>query len=247
MLEATIAKNLRHFTLEMSVTCPAGEILAVVGPSGSGKTSLVRCLAGLEKIDVGRISVAGRAWADTTRGIFLPPRSRRLGYVFQEYTLLPHLSVEKNVRFAAVEPERVGELLALLDIGHLAAHKPNAISGGERQRAALAQALARKPGLLLLDEPFSSLDYLIRRKLQRRMIELKKRLDIPIVLVTHDIEEACLLGDRVVAINTGRRDDDWLREARRELGIPDHCTTRAPSPYTGKVLPLNGALRFPGA
>jgi molybdate transport system ATP-binding protein len=209
-LDARICKTLPHFTLDVAMTCPCGHLTAVVGPSGAGKTTFIRCLAGLEQPDEGHVKLNGTVWCDTAAGTFMPVRCRQLGFVFQDYPLFPHLDVLGNVSFATGDKKQARELLARMGIAHLAAQRPSAVSGGEKQRVALCQALARRPRMLLLDEPFSALDVDTRRSLRQTMLELKNELDIPIVHVTHDLEEAAMLGDTVIAVNAGIPDEQWL-------------------------------------
>lgn len=209
-LEVNISKKLSRFNLDISFSCFSGSLLALIGPSGAGKTTIVRSIAGLERPDRGFVACNGVVWSDTKRGIWLPPQQRKLGYVFQEYSLFPHLTVEKNVAFAADDPGEVKDLMELFGIGHLRGRKPHRISGGERQRVALAQALARKPRVLLLDEPFSALDVATRQKLREELKSLKGRLSVPVVLVTHDLNEARFLADEMLPIDQGKRAPEWL-------------------------------------
>ncbi|MBN4068930.1 ATP-binding cassette domain-containing protein [Desulfotalea psychrophila] len=209
-LEICIRKKLSHFTLEMGFCCQAGELLALVGPSGSGKTTVTRIIAGLEHPDIGSIRLGKKILYDTESRIQVPTRKRKLGYVFQEASLFPHLRIRDNVAFACDTPSRVDKLLDLLGISHLQNKKPARISGGERQRAAIAQSLAADPELLLLDEPFSALDVETRQSLQQKFLEIKKQLQIPIIMVTHNLQEASILGDQVIAVENGRTDTNWL-------------------------------------
>ncbi len=208
-LEVNISKKFPEFCLDISFSCPRGCLIALVGPSGAGKTTVVRCIAGLEHPDRGVIACNGVVWCDTKRGVWFPPQKRKLGYVFQEYSLFPHLSVEKNVAFAANNRTDVEDLLELFGIRHLKKCKPHQISGGERQRTALAQALARNPEVLLLDEPFSALDVVTRQKLREELKSLKGSLFVPVVLVTHDLMEARLLADEMLPLNHGKSAPGW--------------------------------------
>jgi len=210
ILEICISKKLSHFTLEMGFCCKAGELLALVGPSGSGKTTVTRIIAGLEQPDIGSIRLGKKILYDTESRIQVPTRKRKLGYVFQDASLFPHLRIRDNVAFACDTPSRVDKLLDLLGIRHLQNKKPARISGGERQRAAIAQSLAADPELLLLDEPFSALDVETRQSLQQKFLEIKKQLQIPIIMVTHNLQEASILGDQVIAVENGRTDTNWL-------------------------------------
>jgi len=210
MLEVSIRKKLPHFTVNVQFSCGSGQLLALLGPSGAGKTTIMRVLAGLEKPDAGRIVYNGEVWLDSEKNICLPPRQRKLGYVFQEFSLFPHLCVEKNVAFAADNQARVRELLHRFGIWHLRNHKPQGISGGERQRVALAQALAANPRVLLLDEPFSALDVQTKESLRGEVLAIKKQFSLPIIQVTHDLHEASLLADVVLPIVRGQVAGEWL-------------------------------------
>jgi molybdate transport system ATP-binding protein len=210
LLETDIRKTLAHFTLDIQFSCPAGELLALVGPSGSGKTTVIRILAGLESPDSGTIRLGPKILYESKRKIRLETRKRKLGYVFQEASLFPHLRIYENVAFGCDTPSQVSPLLELLGIAHLGNKKPAHISGGERQRAALAQALAAEPDLLLLDEPFSALDIKTRHSLQQKFLEIKNQLQIPIILVTHDLQEAAVLSDQILPMEDGKRNDEWL-------------------------------------
>jgi molybdate transport system ATP-binding protein len=200
-------RTIHPFTLEVEFSAPPG-VSVVFGPSGSGKTTVLQCLAGLLKPDVGTILVGGETLFDCGRKIDLTPQQRRIGYVFQDLALFPHLTTAENVAFGIrgtgdEKQKRVREILERFHIPHLAANRPDEISGGERQRVALARALVTSPRLLLLDEPFSALD----DELKALIIEdLKRWLEenrIPVLLVTHDREEARMLGGRMLLLKNG--------------------------------------------
>lgn len=210
MLTAKLRKQLDAYPLVMDITCAPGEILCVVGPSGAGKTTLIRMLAGLEKPDHGTVRCNGQVWNDTAESLFVPPQQRQVGFVFQDYTLFPHLTLLKNVLFAASGTARAERLMQRMGIWGLRHRKPDRISGGERQRGALAQAFARKPQALLLDEPFSSLDSRTRRELHGLLREIVREEQIPTVMITHNLHEAHALGDTVTAMQDGKKDDAWL-------------------------------------
>ncbi|MFP5257823.1 MAG: ATP-binding cassette domain-containing protein, partial [Acidobacteriota bacterium] len=210
MLSARVVRRLPHFTLEADIACPAGTILVLTGPSGSGKTTLLRLLAGLEDLDQGRVTLGETVWRDTQLGIRVPVRRRGVGLVFQDASLFPHMTLAQNVAYAAADRTLAGELLRLLGIEHLARAFPATMSGGERQRGALCQALARRPRALLLDEPFSALDAATRLALCGELLRVRELFAIPIVHVTHDLAEAARLGDRIIAVNRGRVDEDWF-------------------------------------
>jgi molybdate transport system ATP-binding protein len=186
-----------------------GELLALVGPSGSGKTTILRAIAGLAPVAEGRIAVDGNPWLDTARRLALSPQSRRVGLVFQDYALFPHLTARQNLEIvmgslpADQRRARADRLLDLVNLGGLEKRRPGRLSGGQRQRVALARALARDPAVLLLDEPFSAVDQVTRRKLQQELVALRDRLSMPIVLVTHDLQEASALADRMVVLSHG--------------------------------------------
>ena len=209
-LNISIRKKLPHFDLDVSFSCRESRLLVLVGPSGAGKTTIIRMLAGLARPDEGRITYNGETWVDTDKNIFLPPQKRQVGYVFQEYTLFPHLTVAGNVAFAADDKGDVPSLLKRFNIWHLKDRKPDKISGGERQRCAICQAMARRPRLLLLDEPFSALDAVTRQNLREEVRKLKRELSIPVIHVTHDIAEALYLGDDVLPMVSGRIVRKWM-------------------------------------
>jgi molybdate transport system ATP-binding protein len=196
--------------LDAQLKVGRGELLALVGPSGSGKTTILRALAGLYRPRAGLIRCGGETWFDAARGIDLAPQRRRVGLVFQHYALFPHLTALGNVRAALSHlprPERTpraAALLARVGLAGLADRLPSALSGGEQQRIALARALAREPAALLLDEPFAALDTRTRRRLRRELAALHQALPIPIILVTHDLEEAAALGQRLCVLEGGR-------------------------------------------
>ncbi|HDZ48665.1 hypothetical protein LCGC14_0038170 [marine sediment metagenome] len=195
--------------LAAEFTCQPGELLALVGPSGSGKTTLLRTIAGLYRPQQGRISCAGDIWFDAEGKRSLAPQHRRVGVVFQDYALFPHLTALENIQVPLrhlPQPQRreqAEQWLAKVRLEGLGKRYPNALSGGQRQRVALARALAREPKVLLLDEPFSAVDQVTRRRLQRELALLRQQIDIPIVLVTHDLEEATALADKICVLHNG--------------------------------------------
>jgi len=189
----------------------AGESVVILGPSGCGKTTVLRIIAGLERPDEGGIDLDGRTVARAGRNL-VPPYERHLGYVFQDLALWPHLTVRENLDFvmrsAAVRlverAERAREMLALVRIERLADRHPHELSGGEQQRAALARALVGRPRMLLLDEPFSSLDPDLRILLRDEVQRLRRSLHVTSICVTHDREDAAALADRVIQMHAGR-------------------------------------------
>lgn len=195
--------------LAAEFTCQPGELLALVGPSGSGKTTLLRTIAGLYHPQYGQVSCAGDVWLDAKRKHSLSPQRRQVGMVFQDYALFPHLTALENIQLPLrhlpkpLRRERAEQWLAKVRLDGLGKRYPNALSGGQRQRVALARALARDPKVLLLDEPFSAVDQVTRRRLQRELALLRQQIDIPIVLVTHDLEEATALADQICVLHSG--------------------------------------------
>jgi iron(III) transport system ATP-binding protein len=194
----------------VSLGLAQGQIGVLIGPSGCGKTTLLRAVAGLEPLAGGRVSVAGQVVSDAARGLHLPPERRRIGMVFQDYALFPHLSVAANVAFGlralprAEAEARVAEMLELVGLAHAAKRLPHQLSGGQQQRIALARALAPRPQLLLLDEPFSNLDIDLRERLALDVRAILKQTGITALFVTHDQFEAFALGDLIGVMNRGR-------------------------------------------
>lgn len=197
-------------TVQLSLGLAPPKVLILFGPSGSGKTTLLRCLAGLERPDRGTIRFGEEVWLDAERGIARPPQQRRIGFMSQDYALFPTHTVEGNIAYGLdgmstdQRRVRVREVLALLQLEGTAHMRPAQLSGGQQQRVALARAIARRPQLLLLDEPLSALDAPTRSRLRGELRSLLKRLAIPCVVVTHDEGEALALGDEMAVIGGGR-------------------------------------------
>ncbi|MGM0857316.1 MAG: ABC transporter ATP-binding protein [Pseudomonadota bacterium] len=195
--------------LDARFSCLPGELLALVGPSGSGKTTLLRAIAGLYRPQHGKIECAGDTWLDTRCQHSLSPQRRRVGMVFQDYALFPHLTALANVQLPLrhlplpLRRLKAEEWLETVRLKGLENRYPSELSGGQRQRVALARALARDPQVLLLDEPFSAVDQVTRRRLQRELARLRQQISIPIVLVTHDLEEASALADQICVLHNG--------------------------------------------
>ncbi|HOW13825.1 ABC transporter ATP-binding protein [Methanosarcina sp.] len=199
----------KAFTLDVSFEME-NELVVLFGPSGSGKTTLFKCISGITEPDNGKIIVGNKVYYDKDRKINLPIQKRNLGYVFQNYTLFPHMNVRKNIEYGLKDwekeerEERIMEVLSLLHIEELETRFPSQLSGGQKQRVALARALAPKPGILLLDEPLSALDMKIRIRLAEKIKNLQNRIEIPLLFITHNLEEALLLADRVLILHGGK-------------------------------------------
>jgi iron(III) transport system ATP-binding protein len=193
----------------VSLALSRGQIGVLIGPSGCGKTSLLRAVAGLEPLQAGRVRIESGVLSDAQVNLHTPPEARRIGMVFQDYALFPHLSVADNVAFgiAHLDPAqrraRTLEVLDLVGLGHAGKRAPHELSGGQQQRVALARALAPQPRLLLLDEPFSSLDVDLRERLAQEVRGILKTLQITALFVTHDQFEAFAIGDRIGVMNKG--------------------------------------------
>jgi iron(III) transport system ATP-binding protein len=204
---------------------PAGSLTAILGPSGSGKTTLLRLMAGFERADAGTITI-GDALVDGP-GVHLPPERRRIGYVPQEGSLFPHLTIAANVGFGLAARERrggkVAEMLEAVGLGGLGKRYPHQLSGGQQQRVALARALAIEPAVVLLDEPFASLDAHLRASVRADVQDIFRRAGTTAVLVTHDQDEALSVADRVAALREGKiaqcatPEDLYCRPADPEL------------------------------
>jgi ABC-type sulfate/molybdate transport systems ATPase subunit len=200
VLTAQFALPLRHFTLELALEIDG--VVALVGPSGAGKSSTLAVIAGLARPRRGRVALGEDVWLDSERGIWRSPDRRRVGLVFQDYALFPHMSVRQNVAYGG--RERVDELLERLRIAHLAFVRPQQLSGGERQRVALARALARKPGVLLLDEPLAALDPHTKAAVRSELAALLAELGLPTLVVTHDYSDAAALAGKIGVVVSGR-------------------------------------------
>jgi len=221
-----IGKQFGNFVAleRVSLNIPSGELVSFLGPSGCGKTTLLRAIAGLDPPTVGRIIQAGR---DITA---LPPAERDFGIVFQSYALFPNLTIAENVGYGlrgaawpkARRQQRVAELLQLVGLSDQIAKYPAQLSGGQQQRVALARALAAEPGLLLLDEPLSALDAIVRLHLRQEIRSLQQRLGVTTILVTHDQEEALSVSDRIVVMSQGRIE---------QVGTPEEVYAQPASPF----------------
>lgn len=209
-LRLQVSLTRQAFSLAMDVTLPAQGITALFGASGSGKTTCLRIVAGLEPQATGHVSVGGSVWQDSAKALFLPVHQRALGYVFQEASLFEHLRVQDNLQFGfkrtplQERKHRWDHLLELLGIAHLLQQWPHELSGGERQRVAIARALATSPKLLLMDEPLAALDATRKSDILPYLAKLPVELGIPVLYVSHSIDEVARLADHLVLLDAGR-------------------------------------------
>jgi len=209
VIKVHIAKDLGNFSLNVSLTLQKG-LSVLFGPSGSGKTLTLHAIAGLVEPDSGTIRLNGVVYFDKKAGVNLPIPHRRVGYVFQEPSLFPHMNVFENIAYgisglSSEEMKRkVKHMIEKMRLGGLEKNFPHQISGGQKQRVALARALVTSPLLLLLDEPFASLDKPVREELRLDLLRIKEEDHVPIVFVTHDVEEAFVLSDEIVVLNDGK-------------------------------------------
>ncbi|UFP93976.1 ABC transporter ATP-binding protein [Gloeobacter morelensis] len=226
-LAVAVHKRLGDFQLAVDFAVEGG-LIVLFGPSGCGKSSTLAAIAGLLQPDRGRIALGEEVFCDSERNIHIAPQRRRLGFVFQNYALFPHLNVERNICFAIdresrdFQRERLRELLTLLRLENLAHRYPAELSGGQQQRVALARALAPHPRLLLLDEPFSALDSELREELRDELKRLQIELALPVVMVTHTRSEALQLADTVVRLDLGQ-----------VMAVGSAAAVLSPTPRTG--------------
>ncbi|MFE4500976.1 ABC transporter ATP-binding protein [Rhodococcus sp. NPDC056743] len=220
---------------DISLDVQRGELLVLLGPSGCGKTTLLRCLVGLERPDSGRIALGDSTVMDASDRVFVPPNKRDVGMVFQNYALWPHMKIADNVAYPLKSRKmrrelasgRVKEVLDVVQCSHLADRYPPQLSGGQQQRVSLARALAVRPALMLLDEPLSNLDALLRIDLRTQMRMLHRQLKFTAVYVTHDQEEAMALGTRVAVMKAGKFE---------QIGTPDEVYRYPATEYVADFL-----------
>jgi molybdate transport system ATP-binding protein len=203
----------RSFALKAAFASDESRVV-LFGPSGSGKTLTLQSIAGLIQPDSGKITLKGRVLFDAKAGIDVPSRERRIGYLFQDYALFPHMSVAENVgyglrkawqwRLSKKDRRDVLSLLDTLEIKHLAESFPSDLSGGQKQRVALARALMTRPDLLLLDEPFAALDTLLRERLRKELLDIQKRFHVQMIMITHDPEDIKAFAQTLVTYEAGR-------------------------------------------
>jgi len=221
-IRATLRSGKRSFNLHVQCTSSSQRI-AVFGPSGAGKSMTLKAIAGLFTPSEGHIRLNGRTLFDSAAGINLAPQQRNVAYLFQDYALFPHLTVRQNVGFglrrgwfnprARTRLEKVDQWLDAFHLQELAHQYPDELSGGQRQRVALARALVSDPAALLLDEPFAALDPALRVKMRLELSQWQQRLEVPIILITHDPEDARILGEHVLYLRDGQIDSMENRAA----------------------------------
>lgn len=198
------------FQLALDLKLPNRGVTVLFGDSGSGKTSLLRCIAGLQTAQYGHLQINGKLWQDSNKGVFLPAHQRPLGYVFQQANLFPHLTVAENIQFGIKRLDKsaakanLAELIELLGIENLLKRLPDKLSGGEQQRVAIARALALNPEILLMDEPLAALDFKRKQEILPYLQNLQQRLEIPVLYVTHSLQEMLQLADHIVLMNQGQ-------------------------------------------
>ena len=232
----------------VSLDVPEGELLVRLGPSGCGKTTLLRCIAGLEDAQEGRIMLDSKPVFDAATRLNVPTHKRDIGMVFQNYSLWPHMSVRRNVEYplrarrfeSGRRAARVDEVLGIVQCTHLADRLPSMLSGGQQQRIALARAMASKPAVMLLDEPLSNLDALLREELRSQLRLIHRDLGFTGIYVTHDQTEAFTLGTRVAVMNSG---------VIEQLGTASEVNARPQTEYVARFLGIRNALdiSFDGA
>ncbi|MDN5517443.1 MAG: polyamine ABC transporter ATP-binding protein, partial [Pseudomonas sp.] len=224
---------------DVSLTINKGEIFALLGGSGSGKSTLLRMLAGFERPTEGRIILDGVDITD------MPPYQRPINMMFQSYALFPHMTVAQNIAFGLQQDklskteidERVAEMLKLVHMTQYAKRKPHQLSGGQRQRVALARSLAKRPKLLLLDEPMGALDKKLRSQMQLELVEIIERVGVTCVMVTHDQEEAMTMAQRIAIMHLG-----WIAQTGSPIDIYETPTSRLVCEFIGNVNLFDGQI-----
>lgn len=230
---------------DVSFEIKAGEVLTLLGPSGCGKSTTLRMIAGLDQPDSGEIWIRGRLVASPKSNVMVPPEGRRVGLVFQSYAIWPHMTVAENIGYPLkvrrvdrdTVAARVAELIALVKLDGLSARMPTELSGGQQQRVALARALVYEPDLLLLDEPLSNLDSVLRKEMRSQIKLLQSRLATTVLYVTHDQEEAMALSSRIIVMNHGK-----IEQMGKPDAIYDRPSTRFVQDFVGETIRLRGAV-----
>ncbi|MFI8748345.1 molybdenum ABC transporter ATP-binding protein [Pseudomonas sp. NPDC077186] len=239
------------FRLDVDLDLPGRGVSALFGHSGSGKTSCLRCFAGLDRPQEGRLQLAGELWQDSASGHFLPAHQRAIGYVFQDANLFPHLSVRRNLEYgqrripAAQRQVALDQALELLGIGHLLERLPASLSGGERQRVGIARALLTSPRLLLMDEPLASLDIKRKQEVLPYLERLHEELEIPVLYVSHAPDEVARLADHLVLLDEGQvRASGPLKETLLRADLPFASDDDAEAVIDGRVANHDAAYQL---
>lgn len=236
----------RHRAVDSSnLTVRKGEVFTLLGPSGCGKTTTLRMVAGLERLDEGRITYEGRSVADPENHVFVPPHKRNMGMVFQSYAIWPHMTVFENVAYplrirgiGGIElRKKVEDVLALVGMGPMIDRPAPLLSGGQQQRVAICRALVYEPDLLLLDEPFSNLDAKLRNQMRVEVKILQRRLGISVLFVTHDQVEALTLSDRIAVMSEGH-----VEQVGTPADMYDHPATPFVRDFLGQTVVVKGSL-----
>lgn len=240
-MDIALKGGLGNFALDVAFAAPMDGVTALFGPSGAGKSTVIRAVAGLARLQ-GHVRIGGASWQESARRLFLPPHKRPIGYVFQEASLFPHLSVAQNLDFGRKRVKRQGRplrqdreaLIELLRLGPLLSRAPATLSGGERQRVALGRALLAEPELLLLDEPLAALDRASKLDILPYLAEVGRSLSVPMLYVTHDLDEVARLAGHMILIRNGR-----VVQQGAATGILERLDlgTAATDPDTGVVVP----------
>ena len=240
MIHVSLSKKLQsasgEMLLDVNFTVEKQKFVTLYGKSGAGKTSILKMLAGIFLPDDGFIKVGDEEWFNKKNGINLKPQKRNLGYLFQEYSLFPNMTVGENLKFALKKGQNkniVKDLIEIVDLGDLQFRKPDTLSGGQKQRVALARALVQKPKILLLDEPLSALDQEMRIKLQQYIIQVHREFKLTTILISHDISEIIKMSDCLIEIEEGKL---------KTKGLPTEVFTKnninAKFQFTGEVIHL---------
>ncbi len=248
-LQLSVTDGRRHFELDVAFASSA-PVVALYGPSGAGKSLTLQAMAGLLAPRAGHVRIGARTFFDAGAGIDVPAPERGVGYLFQSYALFPHLTVRENVafgltswrrRFGVESAHRVDELLLSFGLADLRAARPSTLSGGQQQRVALARALACNPGALLLDEPFAALNPMLRQSLRAELAELRERWQIPVVMITHDVEDVLALANVAFLLEQGR----VVREVNldRAESVDVRRTRLQPDASQRKLRPNEARLR----
>lgn len=247
MLDISLRKKLPGFSVDVELSVDE-ELLVLFGPSGAGKSLVLKMISGIIAPDEGRVSAGAETLFDSSAGVDLPMRTRKVGHLFQDYALFPHMTVSENIAYGIGggrdgARKKVEELLSVMRLSGLERRYPHELSGGQKQRTALARTLAAGPRVLLLDEPFSALDYQVREKLRADLLNIHRMYPMTTVLVTHDLEEAFMLGKRIAVINNGSieqagtQEDVFYRPLTRNvarfMGVRNI--------FSGKIAALDGA------